>query len=96
MWFQQWCSGRLLFCWLGWLSYVAYLGSALGAEVYFRSVHEFMWMGLITGVLAIVLRIRGHRVRQFGLAVVSLVVSVLSVAQWGYMTWVFWQLPARS
>jgi hypothetical protein len=81
---------------LGLPAHFAYLGSALGTVGFLRFADEFMWIGLIAGILAGVWKLRGHSVRQFGLVVASLVVSFLSVAWWGYMTWRFWPPRAHS
>jgi hypothetical protein len=76
----------------GWLAHAAYLASAVGTYEYLTYCDAFMWCGLAVAILACVLRMRGRPVRQFGLAVVSLVVSCLGVYQWGHMKWMIWRL----
>src|ERR1700730_4368091 len=70
----------------GWLAHAAYIGGAL-ATLFLTQ--QFMWLGLLAGVSSLVLRLRGHVVPRFGLAVVGLVVSVLASAQWLYMVVLF-------
>ena len=76
----------------GGLAHAAYLLTAVGADEYLQHDETFMWLGLAATILACVLRMRGRPVRQFGLAVVSLVVSCLNVYHWGYMKWMIWHL----
>jgi hypothetical protein len=76
----------------GCLAHAAYLASAVGTYEYLTYCDAFMWCGLAVAILACVLRMRGRPVRQFGLAVVSLVVSCLGVYQWGHMKWMIWRL----
>jgi hypothetical protein len=77
----------------GWLSHIAYVGGALGTFIF---TEHFMWLGLGAGVAAVVLHRRGRKVHPFGLAVVGLVVSALSVAYWAYIEWVFLSVRANG
>jgi hypothetical protein len=51
----------------------------------------FIAVGFTVGIVALVLKIRRHDVRQFGVVIVSLVVSCVSVAQIAYIEWAMWQ-----
>ena len=64
-----------------WLPHVAYVSGALGT---FYLTEHFMWVGLIAGVAAVLLRIKGRAVTPFGLAIIGLLVSLLSLAEWLY------------
>ena len=70
----------------GSLAHAAYLGGAL-ATLFFTE--HFVWLGLAASISALVLRLRGHVVPRFGLAVVGLVVSLLAGVQWLYMLVLF-------
>jgi hypothetical protein len=77
----------------GWLPHLSYLGGAFGTLFF---TQHLMWVGLIAGVSAVALRWRGRAVQPFGLAVVGLVVSVLAIAYWCYVQWIFWLLRQAS
>lgn len=74
-------SGRF-----GALPHVAYISSALGSFS-FSLTNYFMWLGLISSIAAVIARWRGRPVKPFGLVMVSLLVSLLCVAQWAWLRW---------
>lgn len=63
------------------LPHVAYVSGALGTLFF---TEHFMWVGLIAGLAAVLLRIKGKAVAPFGLAIVGLLASLLSLAVWLY------------
>ena len=66
--------------------HVAYLGGALGMFIF---TEHFMWIGLFVGITVVVAYFRGTRLQPLGLGVVGLIASILSVAYWSYLTWLF-------
>jgi hypothetical protein len=76
-----------------WLAHTAYFASALGTVWSMRFVpssvaqlggglgpnYALVAIGLITGILGVLLKIRGRKVRQFDIIVASLIVSCSSV-----------------
>jgi hypothetical protein len=71
----------------GWLPHLAYVATALGTQFLYGDY--FMWLGLFASVVGVICRLRGRVVQPFGLIVVGLAVSVLSVTYWGYGQWTF-------
>jgi hypothetical protein len=65
--------------WFGFLAHVAYVGGAVGTLYFTR---QFVWLGLLAGLLVLIRRLQGHAVAQFGLGIFGFVVSILSVAMW--------------
>ena len=69
----------------GWLAHTAYVASALGTVWSLSafggvwSNYSFMAIGVVTGSLAVVLKIRGRTVRQFDI-IASLIVSCFTMA----------------
>ena len=70
----------------GLLAHIAYVAAALGTFPVPSNFVDlpvppffsyFKWLGLAAGLMAVIARTRGHTVRQFGLAVIGLVVSAL-------------------
>lgn len=66
-----------------WLPHVAYISGALGT---FVLTEHFMVVGLVAGGAAVWQRVQGRTVEPFGLAIIGLLVSVLSVATWLHVT----------
>jgi hypothetical protein len=62
-----------------WLPHVAYASGALGTLFF---TEHFMWLGLVAGLAAVWLRVKGRAVQPFGLAIIGLLVSVLCVVSW--------------
>jgi hypothetical protein len=89
----------------GWLAHTAYISAALGT---LSGVGDFLTpvlgvaayhlddvlviVGVIAAGVAIAWRLRGRRVRQFGLVIASLLVSCLSVAETIYVEWLMWRI----
>jgi hypothetical protein len=71
---------------LSWLSHIAYIFGTLGT---FVLTEHFMWPGLIAGGAAVWLRVKGRPVQPFGLAIIGLLVSASSAAQWFYTASMF-------
>jgi hypothetical protein len=71
-----------------WLPHVAYISGALGT---LSRTENFMWLGLVAGLAAVWLRVKGRPVQPFGLAIIGLLVSVLCVAMWLSIVYMFWR-----
>jgi hypothetical protein len=71
----------------GWLPHLAYVGTALGTQSLTGFADYFMWLGLFASMIGVVCRLRGRIVQPFGLIIVALAVSVLSVSYWGSIQW---------
>jgi hypothetical protein len=71
--------------------HVSYVGGALGTFIF---TEQFMWVGLFGGLVAAGLWFKGRPVQPIGIAVVGLSVSLLSVAYWLYLKWMFSSLGA--
>jgi len=90
----------------GWLAHTAYVASALGTVWSSSFVpssvaglggglgpnYALVAIGFISGILGVLLKMRGRRVRQFGLVVTSLIVSCMSVVGAVRAEWMMRQL----
>lgn len=80
----------------GWLAHTAYIASALGtvwsiSYAAFGTVwtnYGVMAIGIGTAGLAVLLKVRGYTVRQFGLIIASLIVSGFAVADAARTAWI--------
>jgi hypothetical protein len=68
------------------LPHAAYVFGAFGTLIF---TEQLMWVGLGAGSVALVLHFSGRSVQPFGLAVVGFFTSLLSVASWAYLQWLF-------
>jgi len=89
----------------GWLAHIAYLASALGTvwgfSQYLGNIAGFVpistnylltAIGFSTGIVGLLLKMRGREIRQFGVVIASLIVSCPTVALAVRTEWVAWQL----
>jgi hypothetical protein len=70
----------------GVLAHAAYVFGALGTLIF---TEQLMWFGLGAGVVALSLHFAGRSVRPFGLVVIGFFTSLISVASWVYLQWLF-------
>ncbi|MBL4638578.1 MAG: hypothetical protein JKY76_04375 [Proteobacteria bacterium] len=70
----------------GVLPHLVYVSAALASH---EATSYFMWLAIVSGLVAVILKTRGTSVKPFGLVVFGLLVTSIYLYQWVYMHWFF-------